>query len=105
MIFPAQLAGKVVRISNHMVMSPILLLWSKPSMVRAWGLLDLPEDRVKICSSWTALDITSAGHHSLPILPQKEVTKHSLAALQENEGKEAVLASSIGSLATPGRRP
>ena len=32
---PAQLAGNEVMISSHVVNSPIPLLWSQPSMVRA----------------------------------------------------------------------
>ena len=89
--FPAQLAGKMVRISSYVVSSPIPLLWSKPSMVRAGVVVDLPEDRAKILGSWTTLDITSAGHHSLPILPEK-VTEHSLVTLPEGEEeKKAVL--------------
>ena len=83
--FPAQLAGKVVRISSHVVSSPIPLLWSKPSMVRAGVVVHLPEDRARILGSWTDLDITSAGHHSLHIQPGKEVTEHSLVALPEGE--------------------
>ena len=82
----------MVRISSHVVRSPIPLLWSKPSMVRAGVVLDLPEDRARILSSWTALNFISAGHHSLPILTQKEVTKHSLVALPVKEEKEATLA-------------
>ena len=73
-----------MKITSHVVMSPIPLLWSKPSMVKAGVVLNLPEDKAKILGKWTDLDITSAGHHSLHIRPQ-EVTEHSLVAMPEDE--------------------
>ena len=88
--FPARLAGQTVRICSHVVRSPIPLLWSKPSMVKAGVVLDLPEDKAKILGRWTDLDITSAGHHSLSIRPHKEVTEHSLVALPEDEEEKKV---------------
>ena len=54
-----------------MVRSPNPLLWSKPSNVKAGVLLNLPEDMSRILGSWTDLDITSAGNHSLFIRPQE----------------------------------
>ena len=89
--FPANLAGKRVRISSHVVRSPIPLLWSKPSMMKARVLLDLPEDRARILGSWTELDTTSAGHHSLSIRPQKEETEYSLVSLPENDEEKKVV--------------
>ena len=65
--FPVKLAGREVMMSSHVVSSPIPLLWSKPSMIKAGVVVDLPEDKAKILGNWTSLDITSAGHRSLQI--------------------------------------
>ena len=83
--FPAQLAGNRVRISTYVVASPIPLLWSRPSMVRAGVVLNLLEHKAKILGNWTDLNITSAGHHSLEIRLQKEEMEHSLVSLPEDE--------------------
>ena len=52
--------------------------------------MDLPEDKAKILGDWTDLNITSAGHHSLEIQPQKEETEYSLVSLPEDEKERKV---------------
>ena len=68
--FPAQLAGKVVRIDSHVVSSPIPLLWSKANMMRAGVMVHRQGDRARILGRWMDLDTTYDGHHALYILPE-----------------------------------
>ena len=93
--FPAVLAGKGVMIKSHVVRSKIPLLWSKPSMARAGVLLDLPGDRARILGIWVDLEVTSAGHYALFILPVEEkltkVESCLLALPKEDKEKEGVL--------------
>ena len=93
--FPAVLAGKAVMIKSHVVKSKIPLLWSKPSMAKAGVLLDLPGDRARILGVWVDLEVTSAGHYALFILPvEKKLTKVEkclLALPKDDKEKEGVL--------------
>ena len=93
--FPAVLAGKCVMIKSHVVKSKIPLLWSKPSMTKAGVLLDLPGDRAKILGVWVELEVTSAGHYALFILPVEEkLTKVESCLMvlpKDDKEKEGVL--------------
>ena len=66
--FPGRLAGEKVFFTCYVVNSSIPMLWSKPSMVKAQVVMDLPEDKAKILR-WVNLDLTTAGHYALYILP------------------------------------
>ena len=67
-----KIADKKVSIITHVVVSDIPLLWSHPSMTKAGVVLDLPSDRAKILERWVDLNVTSAGHYYLNILPQEK---------------------------------
>ena len=74
--FPAVLAGKAVMIQTHVVKSSIPLLWSRTSMAKAGVLLDLPGAKAQILGSWVDLELTSAGHYALCIMPmEKDLSK------------------------------
>ena len=68
--FPGSLADNKVLFSCHVVKSTIPFLWSKRSMAKAGVVLNLPEDSALIMGKKVDLDLTSAGHYSLQILPK-----------------------------------
>ena len=43
-------------------------------MTKAGVVLDLPSDRAKILGKWVDLNVTSAGHYYLNILPQEKTS-------------------------------
>ena len=70
--FPGMLAGMKVPFRCYMVNSVIPMLWSKPSMVKAKVVMNLPEDKAQILGTWVDLDLTTAGDYALHILPVDE---------------------------------
>ena len=68
--FLGNLADNKVLFSCHVVKSTIPFLWSKRSMAKAGVVLNLPEDSALIMGKKVDLDLTSAGHYSLEILPK-----------------------------------
>ena len=58
--FPGRLAGEKVFFTCYVVNSSIPMLWSKPSMVKAQVVMDLPEDKAKILGRWVNLDHSPA---------------------------------------------
>ena len=84
--FLENLAGKSVSFASYVVDSKIPLLWSKPSMAKAGVIINLPEDTAMILGNKVDLDLTSAGHYSLPILPQdRGITELNYFVLPEEE--------------------
>ena len=91
--FPAIIAGKLVSVESHVVKSRIPLLWSRPSMKKAGTVLDLPNDKAKIFGEWVSLNLTTAGHYSLDILPmdQESVEEALLTLPEDSKEKRRVL--------------
>ena len=70
--FPSRLASRDMKFMSHVVNSNIPLLWSRPAMVQANTLLNLPSIRANILSQLVEIDLTGVSHYTLDILRCEE---------------------------------
>ena len=82
--FPCMLAGKAIRIHTDIVESNIPLLLSLTSMKKAKMVWDFAEGVATIFGNTVALDVTSCGHHSIPVAPALVEIEECLSAIESN---------------------
>ena len=86
---PVEIAGKKYMLSWHVVDAPIPLLWGKQSMKKAEVVLDLPNDRVRIKSTWVNLAVSSCNHYRLNMLPERVAVIKEVCGNNENSKEDA----------------